>query len=159
MPAWKSKALTDERTDCSVTDRQCDRPFPIYLGRVLLSQIRHRYAHMLTGPLPFFLRPFGPSFPASVVRIFSLNGVSRSAAPPGSSVVREKKSVSSSVRPCGLRGGPCATAEGGRKGAGGRRRRVKSEICAYRLSLVPFPNQCRTREKEERHFRYETVCW
>ena len=72
-----------------------DRPFPIYLGRrVLLSQIRHRYAHMLTGPLPFFLPslvpPIGPSFPASVVRIFSLNGVSRSAAPPGSSVVREK---------------------------------------------------------------------
>ena len=55
-----------------------------------------------------------------------------------------KKSVSSSVRPCGLRGGPCATAEGGRTATTGKKRNLCVSPQFSSLSeSVPHPRERR----------------
>ena len=140
--AWKSDGL------------QCDRFRSRSLGRPSCPKYgTHMHTYCPAAP---FLPSFFLSDPASsAVRIFSLNGVSRSARPPGSSVVREKNSVRPSLRPSVSRPRPSVRPTYAEvltrrtEGEGGREGRVKSEICAYLLSLVPFPNQCRTCERNE----------
>ena len=134
-------------TDCSVTASD--------LARSLGPPSCPKYGtHMHTYcPAAPFLPSFFLSDPASsAVRIFSLNGVSRSAAPPGSSVVREK---SPSPRPS-IRAAYAEVLarrqreEGGRTATGKKRNLCVSPQFSSLSESVPH-----LREKRGRHFRYE----